>query len=245
MQGFSRPAATAVNAGSAFFSEILDYFPDNKKRAEQIEALRQKIARLRMEAVRNQELAVENQRLRELLELETAPDWIVRTARVNSKDPLTWNRRFEIDKGSADGVIEGAGVVTGTALAGRVEDVSEHTSTVLTVLDPLCSLSVRLTETDALAVMEGRQTVREGRSLCRLNYLSPDTEFKEDMEVVTSGLSRVVPGGLKVGWLKPWDGQREFNNDSTIYKQALLEPEVRFGDFHFVRVIYKSDAREN
>ncbi|MFW6414240.1 MAG: rod shape-determining protein MreC, partial [Verrucomicrobiota bacterium] len=111
-------------------------------------------------------------------------------------------------------------------------------------LDPLCRLSVRLTDGDSVAILEGRYTVRAGKSLCRLNYLSPDTDFQEGMEVTTSGLSRVIPGGLKIGMLKPWDEEQDFNTESPVYKQALMQPAARFGSFRFVRIVYKADARD-
>lgn len=180
----------------------------------------------------------ENRELRALLDLPVSAGWQRVAAPVVVRDPVTWNRRFRIGKGSAHGVREGAIVLAGSDVVGRVAEVSRSTALVLTVADPACKLSVRLPQTGATGVLSGRLTQKwHGVPLCLINYLPRDKVYDSGEVVVTSGLGGPVPPGIRVGHVIPWDTGEPARIVKTAYVQVLMRPTARFDALRHVGVL--------
>ena len=242
LMGFLRPVSRIDNVIGNVVEDVGGYFPASKQKSERIDELRSQVADLRMKLVRKKSVEQENRRLRKLLDMPLKEGWKVRYAQVITRDPLTWNRRFRIDKGRGDGVVAGAAVVEGEAVIGRVTSISEYTAVVATLADPGCALSVKLGEEGGVGILEGRKEVRNGRPVCRINYLPVQTSFDQQSTVVTSGLSKMIPGGLAVGDLVPWNSSKKMNVKNKVYKQAALVPAAGVDDVRFIRVLWKGQA---
>src|SRR5258706_160355 len=66
----------------------------------------------------------ENDRLRDYLGLQRQYPWKLKPARVVGRDLANWWKTITIDRGSRDGVVVNAPVLTGVGLVGRVSEVS-------------------------------------------------------------------------------------------------------------------------
>lgn len=120
-----------------------------------------------------------------------------------------------VAKGSMQGVRKGDPVVVPEGVAGRVVEVSPHTSEVLLITDPNSRVSCELdTSAGDVGVVRGvlygggaRPGGDPELSLLyvvdplRLRYLSCDFTPAPRTRVITSGLGRTFPRGLLVGYL--------------------------------------------
>ena len=101
-----------------------------------------------------------------------------------------------LDRGSADGVENEMGVVSGTGPVGIVFAVSEHYSLVLSILNSKSSISCRLRGTDYF----GQLCWRGGNVLeAYLNDIPRHAKCNVGDQVETSGFSSVFPPGIFVG----------------------------------------------
>lgn len=101
-----------------------------------------------------------------------------------------------LDKGSADGVREEMGVVSGTGVVGIIYQTSPHYSLVLPVLNSNSSISCRLRGTDFF----GSLTWKGGNPLdAYLDGIPLHARFHLGDIVETSGYSSVFPPGIFVG----------------------------------------------
>jgi len=77
-------------------------------------------------------------------------------AKVFSFYPLNVKSSLTIDKGSADGVTQGDGILFGSGVfVGRVVALSAHAADVITIFDPSFSLSVRIGDDEIDGLLEG------------------------------------------------------------------------------------------
>ena len=125
-----------------------------------------------------------------MVDLHCIPACIISNS-VRMKDNL-----MTLDKGSADGVREEMGVVSGTGVVGIIYQTSPHYSLVLPVLNSHSSISCRLRGTDFF----GSLTWKGGNPLdAYLDGIPLHARFHVGDIVETSGYSSVFPPGIFVG----------------------------------------------
>lgn len=174
-------------------------------------------------------------------------------AEVILRDPATWNELFVISKGKEDGLGTGDLVLTfrygrpGTrpecVVAGRIIEVSDHTSVVATVVNPDCRLSVSLEDSDVNGTLVGYGAssmtalithipLKDGED--RAGYLSGE-------KVVTSGFSELTPPGIRIGYLtvSPLKGVNRAAavHESGLYVKAWMMPAAQLDMIRFVVVL--------
>lgn len=161
-------------------------------------ALRQQNQELRLEAAREAELAVENDRLRKLLGWKQQQPRSYKLAKVVLRDPANWWRTVQIDLGSRDGVKVNMTVQTMEGLVGRVSSVMLTRSQVVLLGDPNCKVSARVLNTARDTGVIGGSGPLESEFV-DLSYLSRNAELKPGQTVVTSGLGGIFPGDITIG----------------------------------------------
>ncbi len=116
-----------------------------------------------------------------------------------TNDPF---RSFTIDKGSAEGIKPNCPVVTAEGLIGITVDVSEHVSTVRTILSPDLSVAAASSSSSTdQGIIEGNiLSAEQGNT--RLIHVSTDNTLKEGDLVITAGSSGLFPKGYAVGTVK-------------------------------------------
>ncbi len=210
----------------------------------QLDASRRVEQNLRVQLAAAQAALKENRELRACFNLAPPPNWRVRAAPVTARDPVSWNRRFRIGMGSNDGIRQGAAVLTGNQLIGRVAEVTPHTALVLTLADSACRVSVSIpAAANAVGVLHGRENQKwQEAPVCLVTFLPRDAGYRAGQPIVTSGLGGSMPAGLPVGKITTWEDGRAAHVANTAYAEVLLAPAADFGLSRFVGVIVPVNA---
>lgn len=208
---------------------------------QEAERLSKELQELQGEAIKLQEQAEENERLRALLEFRekgTFPlgtDFVV--ADVIGKSPTKWQAWVQIDKGSADGVQVDQAVVgatpnvgeglAGKGLVGKVVAVTPHTAKVVLIIDSSSSVAAKVQGSRAEGIVEGSVT---GRLV--MDYVDRDVIVEPKRVVVTSGYGGVYPQDIPIGIVTSVGEQ-----DVNIYKEIEVQPFIDFRVLEEVMVL--------
>ena len=188
----------------------------------------------------------ENIELRDLVGVGKVPFFNYLTSEIVRRDPVRWYEKLVINRGSADGVMEGGVVIskilrkdtggTSFAVVGRIKSVSLHESVVSTILSDDCSLSVMVSGRKAHGITgSGKKT---GRTFTvGIKYLPKDVAYSPGEFVFTSGLSGLTPSSLLIGKLADDGEGRAVNIKDNLYAEARMEAAVNFDNLHFVLVL--------
>lgn len=164
------------------------------------ERLNREVASLLIFKSECERLELENQRLRAALGFaESAENKWLPAAVTSGGGAVPLRNRLRILRGSNDGVMVGAVVITPDGLVGRVESVSAHTAVVATIVDPSVMVACEIVgvgEVPARGVLAGGT-----EAALKLKYLKATYRPKERSAVVTSGRGGVFPRGIQVGSL--------------------------------------------
>jgi rod shape-determining protein MreC len=156
-------------------------------------------ARLRLaaqaeRALRTEQLAKENERLRALLELRAATAVRSRPAELLYEAADAYSRKVIIDVGQAQGVVRGAPVVNEAGVLGQVTRVFARTAEVTLLTDKDAAIPVLNTRTQQRGAAFGGSA--EGGM--ELRYASANADVQVGDLLHTSGLDGIYPPGLPV-----------------------------------------------
>jgi rod shape-determining protein MreC len=191
------------------------------------ERLKKEIDLLRRRSDVAQELAIENKRLRSLLNFKQNSALRMVACRVIGRDPSNWSSVVIIDKGKKHGIKPSLAVITERALAGKVIEVGDSTSKVMLINDPNLSVSAILQRSRSEGAVSGTL-----QNLLIMRYLSADVDIKVSDVVISSGLSQIYPTGIMIGEVS-FIGT-EF---SGLARYALIKPAVNFSTLEEVLVV--------
>lgn len=211
-----------------------DYYTENQR-------LKQQIGELNKQLTEYDDLKEEVEELRKFVIIkEEHSDYVLsQPAEVLgyvANDPF---KSFTIDKGSADGIEPYLPVVTAEGLVGITIEVSEHVSTIRTILSPDLSIAAVSSSTNAdYGIIEG--TVLSAKeNLTKLQHLSLKNELKEGDLMVTAGNSGLFPKGYAIGVVKKLGV--EVNGLSAC---AEIEPSADIARLSSVVVITEFNGRK-
>lgn len=195
--------------------ELRDEIDDYK---EQIDIYQNKMAEL--------------EELRALYELdETYPEYNKTAAHVFAKDSTSWFSVFYIDKGSKDGMFEGANIMCHDGLAGIIVECYEDYSKVRAVIDDNSNISAKIMPSNALCTVEGNLNTYQNGVLIVKN-IDKDAKITVGDKVVTSHISERFHQGLTIGYISEITYD---TNNLTI--TATITPAVDFNNITDVLVI--------
>lgn len=146
-------------------------------------------------------LLLENQRLRELLNLKAKLNHEVIPAEVSARDVQNWFDSLWINQGISQGVQPDSPVlaisenpVPMAGLVGRILECGPNSSKVLLLSDSLSAVAALLPRTGEHGLVTG-----QGLFSIIIDYLDPASDIQPGDEVVTSGLGTIFPAGLLIG----------------------------------------------
>lgn len=198
----------------------------------------------------NDELAVENERLRELarsyeltlrsIDQEAQPSLMSDgfehiPATIIKSSTNTQHNYLIIDKGSADGVVRNSGVITPQGVIGIVDAVSDHFSYAISFLNAELSISARLGRSGAVGPLAW-----DGMSADKaiLKEIPLQFKFSPGDTVYTSGYSTIFPPDIPIG----------VTGDSKIINGATNEIEVNLFQNHkalkYVTIVANERSKE-
>jgi rod shape-determining protein MreC len=173
------------------------------------------------------ELALENNRLRELLSLKQKTPFKVLPAHVIGRSADSWSSMVIVDKGSDSGIQRGMAVVNFLGLIGRVTETAAFTSKITLINDPNVAVSGMLQRSRQEGLISGTL----GNYLI-MRYLPEDVDAKPGDIVVTSGLNVMYPKGLLIGTIA--EINKEF---SGLSRYAIVKPAVKLSGIEEVLII--------
>jgi rod shape-determining protein MreC len=200
------------------------------------EAARRKLALQSQRANQVEQLALENERLRKLLDLRSRISTPSLAAEVlyDAADP--YSRKVIIDKGLAQGVEAGSPVIDESGVLGQVTRVYPLVSEVTLVTDREQAIPVLNARTGARSVAYGDPSTRSGA--LELRFMASNADVQEGDLLTTSGVDGVYPPGLPVAKV-----QKVERRADTAFARITCSPQALVDGARHVMVLAPISAQ--
>jgi rod shape-determining protein MreC len=200
--------------------------------------LRERVGFLERTLQQKQHLAREAERLRGVLELQRTLPIETTVAQVLAREGVPWFRTFTINKGSRQGVLLNAPVLSPTGVVGRVIGLGPYAAKVQLLLDRDSAVGVLFTRTRVTGVTSGQAGLADsGSRELVVNYVQSLADVVLGDEVVTSGLDQIFPKGLTVGRVV------RIGAGTGLFKEIYVAPSVHFDELEEVLVVKPAPTR--
>lgn len=150
--------------------------------------------RLLNELAAFQEVARENERLRQIVGFNSPLEGRKIVAQVIAQDVSPEFRMIRINKGSLQGVETGMAVIALEGVVGRVIRAGRDFSDVLSLLDSSSAIDALLQRNRVRGVVEG-----QGSQQLSMKYLRRTDDVQDGDVIVSSGIGGLFPKGLTIG----------------------------------------------
>ncbi len=217
------PPISGVNAimrktsdSFSFIGDIIDVYEENER-------LNEEVSRLEEWRSVAERLALENQRLIDLLQVKSLPHEILVSPRVISLIGGAYARSALVNSGRNDGVESDLTVVDGTGLIGRTIHVGFTTSEVLLLTDINSRIPVRVERSGDNGIAIGTNN-----SDLRLAFLPLNPDIQVGDRILTSGDGGIFRPDLVVGTVTSIE-------EGTIH----VTPQSRLSNLNFVSILKK------
>ena len=238
--GFFRPYLALAGTGQAALSDRTLLLHDRITLAREVETLRRHTADLESRSGLALTLLDENRRLRLHLGLKPPRPWHYVHTEVLLLDPYAWQSSFTIAHGSSRGIAPGDAVIECRTpgirnLVGVIGKVEPDRAQVLMPGNPAVRLSVRLGDSDAVGFLNSSERSATMQEV-PVGLIPREYVFKKGQAVVTTGLERNIPAGLKVGEMDSMDSEGEFFAGVT-RKSGFVKLSSNYSSLRFLVVI--------
>jgi rod shape-determining protein MreC len=190
----SSPIAGTVCRIDGFFSSIWNDYLYLVNVQQENKQLRETIKIQNKRLIENKEALTVQDRLKKLMEMKEVLTVSSRAASVIGEDGSPWFRTITIDRGDADGILEGMPVVASAGVVGRIVKVARNSSRVLLLTDHASGIAAVVQRSRARGVATGK-----GGNICSLEFSQRGEDVKTGDIVITSGIGGVFPKGLPIG----------------------------------------------
>ena len=234
------PFRAAGSAVAGWFGGIGDHFDKVADLQQENDNLRAQVADLERQLRQAQKDSEENQRLRDLLELQSQRhDLKTVSARITERSVSNWASTLTLTRGTSAGVAIGDCAIDEYGnLVGVVTDAGLNWCAVTTILDTTSSIGATVFRTEQVAVAQGQLGLMSEGQLALAYVDEPDKLIAGDL-VVTSGLGGYYPSGLPIGTVT------ELRTDTGgLTQYAVLSPKADIGALTQVFLITEFDVVE-
>lgn len=234
------PFRSAGSAVAGWFGGIGDHFDKVADLQQENDDLRAQVAELERQLRQAQKESEENQRLRDLLELQSQRrDLKTVSARVAERSISNWASTLTLTRGTSAGVVIGDCAIDEYGnLVGVVTDAGMNWCAVTTILDTTSSIGATVFRTEQVAVAQGQLGLMSDGLLALTYVAEPEKLIAGDL-VVTSGLGGYYPSGLPIGTVT------ELRTDTGgLTQYAVLSPRADIGALTQVFLITEFDVVE-
>ena len=173
------------------------------------------------------EINLENERLKNLLTFKQQSPFKLIPTRLIGRSTDSWSSSIIIDKGSYNGIKSGMSAITYLGLIGRVIESGKFSSKVLLINDPNLGVSAIVQRSRQEGLVSGTL----GANLI-MRYLPEEPDIEIGDVIVTSGLGETYPKGLLIGSVI--DIGRDF---SGLSRYAIIKPAVGLSGLEEVLVV--------
>jgi rod shape-determining protein MreC len=210
-------------------SESFQYFSDLDKENQN---LREKLLKASLQNQRLQEHMLENIRLKRLLMFKQGSQYSFIPASVIGLGQEQAIRSLILNVGSADSIQKNQAVLTEAGLVGKILDAESHQALTQILMDRNTLVSARLQRSREIGVIGW-----SGNLWLDLYYIPKDVEVEAGEVVITSGLSRIYPKGIKIGVVTEVK-EKEYE----LFKEIKVKPAVNFNQLEDVFVVLVKDT---
>ncbi len=228
------PIQTALTTATTYVRDLVYGVKDYFRMSDDLAAARMEINDLKLQLQTLEEAALENERLRELLDIKDryeSQDPLY--ARVIARDPGVWFDTFSINQGTSSGVAVNMAVITADGLVGRVYEVGLNYAKVISIIDSRSAVACLIERTRDNGVMRGQITANSTDSQCYMYYLPAVNDVSPGDTVITSGEDKLFPKGITVGTVTAVSRQQTDSSDRYI----IVQPAVDFTSIEEVLVL--------
>ncbi len=189
----THPIQRVAHAPVFLFENAGNYFSSLSRFQEENARLKRKQLDGATTLLRTNQLEVENDRLRKLLEIRERPKTNGRVAQIlyAARDPFS--RRVIVDKGQQDRMIPGQPVIDDVGVMGQVTRVFPYVSEVTLITDKEQAIPVQIVRNGLRSVAFGL-----GNGQLELRFMPANADVQNGDLLVTSGLDGVFLAGLPV-----------------------------------------------
>lgn len=232
------PLQRGINEIGLWTDSKLENMQKIKELTAENESLREQLDESRRDVTMYQNRLAELSELQELFSLdELYPKYSTTGAHVFAKDSSSWFSVFYIDKGTNDGIYEGANILSGEGLAGIVIESYGDYSKVRAIIDDNSKVSAKIMPSNALCTVEGNVNAYQDGYIT-VTDIDKDANISIGDKVVTSNISDRYHGGLNIGYVA-----QVTNDPNNLTKTALITPCVDYNNIDYVLII--TDTKNN
>lgn len=196
MDRLTRPSQRLTQVWTRWRQAHRDKVSNLKDAQRELESLRWQVTGLRTEMMKNAERLAEADEAVALLGLKQQLPMDLKAARIIVNVRKAPFGGMVLDKGQEDGLAQDQGVICPEGVVGRLWATSLHQSSLLPLDAYNASTSVMLGRSHATGVLQG---IGAGRA--EIRYIGAQEVVQVGEPVLTSGLDRVFPRGLLVGYV--------------------------------------------
>lgn len=224
-------ASNGVSNGVHSVKNVFLYKSENEKLTKEIKKLKQQVEK-------QERVISRSDFLRKEYELINNTKYDLIDAKIVGKDPGNWFEKFQINRGTKDGIKKGDIVVQGAeiekdiiveGLIGRVIDVGDNSAKVISIIDGTSSASLVIARTQDGGIGRGNL---KGKITGQL-FDDKSSVVKGD-KVFTSGLGGVFPEDLYIG-----EVSKVTKKTANLLLDVEVTPAVEFNKLRNVFIIKK------
>jgi len=182
----SRPVK-AMDDFVGWVQQVAIVFSENKRLLTENNQLKQA-------QIQASQLAIDNQRLKRLLNVGEGQVNIIAAARVVSDSESPFFKSVLINRGSDDGVLKGQAVINEEGIIGRIINEGSSSSRVLLATDINSHIPIKLASSGINMILEG-----DNSPYPKLGFLPLGEEIAVGDLILTSGYGMSFPPDLPVG----------------------------------------------
>lgn len=183
--------------------------------AEENRELREALLLAQVRLNRMAALAAQNERLKELLDVQKNLGLGVQLARLIDIDLDPFRHRVVLDAGSVQGIVVGQPLLDAGGVMGQIVEVLPNTSVAMLITDPTHAIPVMIERTGLRTIAYGTGAIDR----LQLPNIPMSADVKVGDTLVTSGLGGRFPAGFPVGVIGSLS-----NDESGMFAAAIAKP---------------------
>lgn len=224
-----------ANTPHTVLDSVSDNLVDTNKLQIENKVLKDQLREKNADLLLLDQLKVENQRLRLLLNSPLRTDEYKKIAEVLTSETDIYRQQVVINQGKADGAYVGQPVIDEKGVVGQVIAVGDETSRVLLLTDVTHSIPVQVLRNDVRVIASGT-----GRSdELTLDNVPRSADIVKGDLLVTSGLGGRFPEGYPVGIV-----ENVSRDGSNYFAMVLVKPLASLDRLRYVLLMWTEDMRK-
>ena len=218
-------ASDAVSGFTSYCTEFDRIAEENRELKSALSSLKERLSDA-------EEVEKMNEWLYRYLELRREhTDYKYVDCKITGSEAGNYMTVFTLDKGTSSGIKENMCAVTDYGVVGYVKEAGTTWCKVVTLLESGTAVGAYIQRTDEIGVVEGEFSLAS-QGLCKMKYITAESDVREGDRILTSGYGSVYPRGLLIGYVERTEPDP---NTQTIV--AYVRPSEQMTDIDKLMVI--------